>query len=46
MDQIGQRFRRYGELGTTAVIRLDASIVTAHSDKTGAKGTFKGVDRL
>lgn len=32
----------YGDLGKTIVIRLDASIVTAHSDKTGAKGTFKG----
>jgi hypothetical protein len=32
----------YGDLGTTIVIRLDASIVIAHSDKTGAKGTFKG----
>jgi hypothetical protein len=32
----------YGDLGTTVVIRLDASIVIAHSDKTGAKGTFKG----
>lgn len=32
----------YGDLGKTVVIRLDASIVVAHSDKTGAKGTFKG----
>jgi hypothetical protein len=32
----------YGDLGKTVVIRLDASIVTAHSDKIGAKGTFKG----
>jgi hypothetical protein len=32
----------YGDLGKTIVIRLDASIVIAHSDKTGAKGTFKG----
>ncbi len=32
----------YGDLGTTVVIRLDASIVIAHSDKTGARGTFKG----
>jgi hypothetical protein len=32
----------YGDLGKTVVIRLDASIVIAHSDKIGAKGTFKG----
>jgi hypothetical protein len=32
----------YGDLGKTVVIRLDASIVIAHSDKAGAKGTFKG----
>lgn len=32
----------YGDLGKTVVIRLDASIVIAHSDKDGAKGTFKG----
>jgi hypothetical protein len=32
----------YGDLGKTIVIRLDASIVAAHSDKAGAKGTFKG----
>lgn len=32
----------YGDLGRTVVIRLDASIVIAHSDKTGAKGTWKG----
>jgi hypothetical protein len=32
----------YGNLGNTIVIRLDASIVIAHSDKIGAKGTFKG----
>ncbi|MBI1758334.1 MAG: transposase [Actinobacteria bacterium] len=32
----------YGDLGDTVVIRLDASIVIAHSDKIGAKGTFKG----
>lgn len=32
----------YGNLGKTIVIRLDASIVTTHSDKIGAKGTFKG----
>lgn len=32
----------YGDLGKTTVIRLDASIVLAHSDKTGAKGTWKG----
>lgn len=32
----------YGDLGATVVIRLDASIVIAHSDKTGAKGTWKG----
>ena len=31
----------YGDLGKTVVIRLDASIVIAHSDKIGAKGTFK-----
>ncbi|MGZ6340060.1 MAG: transposase, partial [Candidatus Limnocylindrales bacterium] len=29
----------YGDLGKTIVIRLDASIVIAHSDKIGAKGT-------
>lgn len=32
----------YGDLGKTIVIRLDASIVIAHSDKAGARGTFKG----
>lgn len=32
----------YGGLGKTIVVRLDASIVLAHSDKAGAKGTFKG----
>jgi len=32
----------YGDLGSTVVIRLDASIVLAHSDKTGARGTWKG----
>jgi hypothetical protein len=32
----------YGDLGKTVVVRLDASIVIAHSDKIGAKGTFKG----
>jgi hypothetical protein len=32
----------YGDLGKTVVIRLDASIVIAHSDKAGARGTFKG----
>jgi hypothetical protein len=32
----------YGDLGKTIVVRLDASIVVAHSDKVGAKGTFKG----
>jgi hypothetical protein len=32
----------YGDLGATIVIRLDASIVIAHSDKTGARGTWKG----
>lgn len=32
----------YGDLGETVVIRLDASIVVAHSDKTGARGTWKG----
>jgi hypothetical protein len=32
----------YGDLGKTVVIRLDASIVIAHSDKIGAKGTLKG----
>jgi hypothetical protein len=28
----------YGDLGSTVVIRLDASIVLAHSDKIGARG--------
>jgi hypothetical protein len=32
----------YGDLGKTVVIRLDASIVIAHSDKAGARGTWKG----
>jgi len=32
----------YGDLGKTVVIRLDASVVIAHSDKTGARGTWKG----
>jgi hypothetical protein len=32
----------YGGLGATVVIRLDASIVLAHSDKAGARGTWKG----
>lgn len=32
----------YGDLGKTIVVRLDASIVVAHSDKIGARGTFKG----
>jgi hypothetical protein len=32
----------YGDLGATVVIRLDASIVVAHSDKAGARGTWKG----
>lgn len=32
----------YGDLGDTVVIRLDASVVIAHSDKAGATGTFKG----
>jgi hypothetical protein len=32
----------YGDLGATVVIRLDASIVLAHSDKAGARGTWKG----
>lgn len=32
----------YGDLGKTVVIRMDASIVIAHSDKTGARGTWKG----
>ena len=32
----------YGDLGKTIVIRLDASIVIAHSDKAGARGTWKG----
>ena len=31
----------YGDLGDTIVIRLDASIVIAHSEKAGAAGTFK-----
>lgn len=31
-----------GDLGTTIVIRMDASIVIAHSDKQLAAGTFKG----
>jgi Transposase DDE domain group 1 len=31
-----------GDLGKTIVIRLDASIVIAHSDKELAAGTFKG----
>lgn len=31
----------YGDLGDTTVIRLDASIVIAHSEKAGAAGTFK-----
>jgi hypothetical protein len=30
------------DLGTTIVIRMDASIVLAHSDKEWAAGTFKG----
>lgn len=30
------------DLGTTVVIRMDASIVVAHSDKQLAAGTFKG----
>jgi hypothetical protein len=32
----------YGDLGATVVVRLDASIVVAHSDKAGARGTWKG----
>ena len=32
----------YGDLGATIVIRVDASIVTSHSDKAGARGTWKG----
>jgi hypothetical protein len=32
----------YGDLGKTIVIRLDASIVISHSDKIGARGTWKG----
>lgn len=32
----------YGDLGSTIVIRMDASIVLAHSDKSGAAGTWKG----
>ncbi len=32
----------YGDLGSTIVIRLDASLVLAHSDKAGARGTWKG----
>ncbi|MGH3804508.1 MAG: hypothetical protein ACRDTD_31095, partial [Pseudonocardiaceae bacterium] len=31
-----------GDLGTTIVIRMDASLVSAHSDKELAAGTFKG----
>jgi hypothetical protein len=30
------------DLGATVVIRMDASLVTAHSDKQWAAGTFKG----
>jgi hypothetical protein len=30
------------DLGTTVVIRMDATIQIAHSDKQGAAGTFKG----
>ena len=30
------------DLGKVTVIRLDATIVVAHSDKQQAKGTFKG----
>jgi hypothetical protein len=30
------------DLGGVTVIRLDATIVVAHSDKQQAKGTFKG----
>jgi Transposase DDE domain group 1 len=32
----------YGDLGATVVIRLDATIQVAHSDKEKAAGTFKG----
>lgn len=32
----------YGDLGATVVVRLDASVVIAHSDKAGARGTWKG----
>jgi hypothetical protein len=32
----------YGDLGDTVVIRLDATIQVAHSDKEKATGTFKG----
>ncbi len=31
-----------GDLGKTIVIRMDATIQIAHSDKQGAAGTFKG----
>jgi hypothetical protein len=31
-----------GDLGKTIVIRLDASIVVAHSEKMWAQGIFKG----
>ena len=31
-----------GDLGRTIVIRMDATIQIAHSDKEGAAGTFKG----
>ncbi len=34
--------RAAGRLLEQVVIDLDATLVTAHSDKEGAKGTFKG----
>jgi hypothetical protein len=32
----------YGDLGERVVIRIDASLITAHSDKQQAAGNFKG----
>ena len=32
----------YGDLGEVIVIRIDASLIDAHSDKQHAAGTFKG----
>lgn len=32
----------YGDLGTTIVIRIDASLIGSHSDKQCAAGNFKG----